>query len=353
MKLPVISDAERLPPLYEKWVHAMLGGAIPREEKATCGACPVLTPGGFHPETKCCTYLPHLPNFLVGSALADPQAEATIRARIERAPHLASPLGLLVPREYLAIYQSAKPAFGRVKHLRCPHFDAGGCSVWAHRNGVCATWFCGHNRPLPGLDFWEGLRDVLGAFEDMLSIWVLLEMGFAPASLERAIAFSRRRPPQVGGPALDAEELDGVPSDAVRATWRSWTRGPEALYREAHLRVAALSFEDVWTLLDAYGRFRVDRLRARYEALVNPTIPRACTVAEVRVEATHAESFTIMAERDMDTLEVPSGLLSALAEFRQGDVARSLAQLAARGTPLSDELVQELFDYGVLRPVED
>ena len=50
---------------------------------------PAGTPTGpdlfFHRDTKCCTYLPDLPNFLVGRILEDPDpALAPGRASVER-----------------------------------------------------------------------------------------------------------------------------------------------------------------------------------------------------------------------------------------------------------------------------
>ncbi len=95
-RLPVLHE-EMLPPLYDKWIRELLGRGVPREERATCEACPMVDDsssseiklGRFSSLTKCCTYTPELPNFLAGMVLADnePATEtgrATLRARIER-----------------------------------------------------------------------------------------------------------------------------------------------------------------------------------------------------------------------------------------------------------------------------
>src|SRR4051812_28924758 len=85
-----------LPPLFAEWTHDMLPGPLPEEPHATCGSCAMLKKEGtptergdvfYSTQTKCCTYLPELKNFLVGRILgdADPAAargRATVVARI-------------------------------------------------------------------------------------------------------------------------------------------------------------------------------------------------------------------------------------------------------------------------------
>jgi len=78
--------ASALPPLYETWMARALPGPIPAETRAPCQQCAMCPPNAgaaaapsspdyFNPQTKCCTYLPQLPNFLVGRILADETPE--------------------------------------------------------------------------------------------------------------------------------------------------------------------------------------------------------------------------------------------------------------------------------------
>ena len=75
-----------LPPLYARWTDELLGGPIPAETRATCLDCAMWVKEGrnpaaydpftgqeisFLPSTKCCTYVPSLPNFLAGGVLLD------------------------------------------------------------------------------------------------------------------------------------------------------------------------------------------------------------------------------------------------------------------------------------------
>lgn len=360
-KLPLVRDVERLPPLYDGWMKELLRGGIPRETKATCGTCPMVDGDrGYRADTKCCTYHPRLPNFLVGSALADPATEAHMQRALRTQVHLVSPLGLLVPRDYLALYGVSTEAFGRARALRCPHYDegvapgkagaTGGCSIWRHRNAVCTTYFCAHDRPLPGDGFWTAARDLLGALEESLSVWALLEVGFPSESLERALLFEAKKKNDVpGGAPLHAHDHDRTVSDELTSFWRGWDDAPEALYRETYALVSGLDFDEALALLGIQGRFRSQRLQQRYGDLLRRTVPPTCSVAEMKFESTSAKTVTIFAESHPETLEVPNAVLQALALFRQGNVKVALEELRERGTPMEPALLQELFDYGILR----
>ncbi|HYL82493.1 MAG TPA: hypothetical protein VEU07_16870, partial [Candidatus Acidoferrum sp.] len=79
MCLPNEKHQSPLPPLYGRWMDDLLPGPIPRETAATCDDCAMWPGPGdqprsdffFLPETKCCTYIPTLPNYLVGRILED------------------------------------------------------------------------------------------------------------------------------------------------------------------------------------------------------------------------------------------------------------------------------------------
>ena len=76
---PVVDDAlEAMPPLYRPWVRAVLEGPVPRERRATCDECPMVRAEppavGFRADTRCCTFHPELPNFLVGAFFREADA---------------------------------------------------------------------------------------------------------------------------------------------------------------------------------------------------------------------------------------------------------------------------------------
>jgi hypothetical protein len=110
-----------LPPLYATWLAQVLAGPIPPETKATCQQCAMCPPNQsspasaapavfFHPQAKCCTYLPRLANFLVGRILADEapegqEGQATIVQRIQ-GKIAVTPLGLQQDSLYRLLAQA-------------------------------------------------------------------------------------------------------------------------------------------------------------------------------------------------------------------------------------------------------
>ena len=79
----MLEESEPLPPLYANWLAELLGGPVPRESRATCDHCAMCSAEGpaaaavgshsyyFDPNVKYCSFVPDLPNFLVGRILSD------------------------------------------------------------------------------------------------------------------------------------------------------------------------------------------------------------------------------------------------------------------------------------------
>ena len=191
-----------LPPLYAGWVDQLLDGPIPAETNATCHDCAMLLTEGerrtplaeseYNPDTKCCTYLPELWNFLVGGVLLESHADAergraTVEARIDRGAQV-TPLGLGKSRTFGLLYKTGgADTFGQSRHMRCPHYlhDEGGlCGVWRNRESTCATWFCKHLRGAVGQTFWSHLHQLLRTAERTLAGWALVQLGLDGSSLD-------------------------------------------------------------------------------------------------------------------------------------------------------------------------
>src|SRR4051812_32253399 len=135
--MPNLLDA--LPSLYGNLLPELFAKGIPAEAKATCANCAMCQPRDdgespssaveavdgqnrfFKPDTKCCTYHPRLPNYLVGALLADSSAEmAEGRRRMEE--KIASGIGLTpqwlrAPAKYSLLYANQRTAFGRASSL--------------------------------------------------------------------------------------------------------------------------------------------------------------------------------------------------------------------------------------------
>lgn len=128
--------------------------------------------------TKCCTFLPQLPNFSIGAILEQqPQ-------RIEVGPaQLRTPMGLLARAQHEDRYRTmvAEGGFGRDTSMRCPYYEqaSGGCGIWAFRDAQCSTWFCRHEHGQRSSDLWAAVRGMLAGVEGALTLWCVREHGLA------------------------------------------------------------------------------------------------------------------------------------------------------------------------------
>src|SRR5690606_32741885 len=102
-------------------------------------------------------------------------------------------------------------AFGRDRSLLCAYFDEGRCTIWAHRESTCATWFCKHERGAAGKRLWRSVHALLGEIEVALSRWAVrvLDPG------EEAVALA------VDGAALHRAvgSVDVLPEAVHRRLW--------------------------------------------------------------------------------------------------------------------------------------
>ena len=358
-QLPVLSNSP-LPPLYAAWMDQLLAGPIPHETDATCDDCVMCASEHetdtaevfFNPQTKCCAYVPALPNFLVGRVIADDTpafaaGRATVEARV-RAGVGVTPLGVDPPPGFAVLYgQSSATLFGRSRTLRCPHYleEGGRCGVWAHRAAICATWYCKHVRGAVGYDFWKALHQLLAAAEQSLARWCVLELDPGGAALRRLF-------PPVGTAArgIDAGVLDGTPDAAAqRARWGHWA-GREVDYYCACARlVGALKWPDVLAIggpeLQIYARL----VREAYERHRATEIPAALKVGPFRIMRLGAVNSLVCSYSSYDPIELPQALIEVLPYFDGRPTSHALANIEAeRGVKLSRALLRKLIDFEIL-----
>jgi hypothetical protein len=265
-----------LPGIYHPLLPAFFDAKAPEERKATCESCAMCPPSGasaaagvvyFRPDTKCCTYHPRLPNYLVGAILADASEEMAegrrrIRAQIAGRTGV-SPRWVAPSRRYtLLLKASRESSFGRSTALLCPYFQEQGglCSIWRYRESDCSTFFCKHEGGADGKIFWSGLDSYLRLVEARLSALAIAHLS-----------------PSLGEPAppngtLSLEELEGRPPTSADYSgyWGSWEGREEALYLACHERVSALRAEELEAIVSAPELAEVE---AAYRRLTAPVLP--------------------------------------------------------------------------------
>ncbi|HEY6506450.1 MAG TPA: hypothetical protein VIY56_00470 [Vicinamibacterales bacterium] len=365
------ADTAQLPSLYQPWVEVLLGGGIPAETEATCGHCAMIPEPGdasrdpaaespsrlsFDPRVKCCTYVPALPNFLVGRILLDTSPEtrpgrASVQARIAAGIGV-TPEGLGPPPVFAVLYaRGAADTFGQAVDLRCPHYqaDSGNCGIWRHRQSVCSTWFCKHDRGAVGQEFWLALRRLLGVVERALAVHCVRTLAPGPAALRLAAERAQE------APALRASDLGGSGSADLAAAdrvWGSYARREEAFYVAAAQLVGALTWTDVLRAGGEELHLACDVLHHAYDALVSTALPKALRTGTLHVSSVGADVVEFTSYSGYDPLVVPRVLFDVLHVFDGRPTTRALAAAAGAGVTLDRAVVRKLVDVGALVDAE-
>lgn len=363
--MPRSPYSDDLPPLYARWASEFLSAPIPVETEATCSNCAMLAAEGgdthlaavtpfFNPDTKCCTYLPVLPNFLIGRMLADDSPEfargrATLEARLDARIAL-SPFGLGRGATFDLLYVTSGPSwFGHARTMRCPHYidDNGGqCGVWRHRAAVCATWFCKHVRGAVGQRFWQALHRLLSAVERELSLWCALELGISSDALRRFL--NERKPVPSPGPA----DLDGVAITAAHA-FGEWSGREPDFFRECARMVNALRWQEIERICGPEVRALTALTREAFDDLRSRTIPRTLRAGPFTVIGPGQHSSVVEGYDGADRLELPNEVLAVLHRF-DGSVSTTQALRtihAETGLTIERDLVRLLVDFEILLAV--
>jgi hypothetical protein len=352
--------------MYAAWISQLLGAHPPHETRATCDDCAMCNDvapeaSSYNPQTKCCTYLPILPAFLVGKVLEGEAPDgahgrATVRERIA-AGAAVTPLGLGMPPRYGLLYEhGAERAFGQSLTMRCPHYlvEGGRCGIWRQRNSVCATWFCKHVRGEVGWTFWESVRELLTSIERELARWCMLQLDVGAEAIAQTLPGSPR--PGSGDCPLSAADLDGH-RDASRAAavWGAWAGREEEFYRACARLVEPLDIEAVLRICGPEVGLRVEVVQQAWRALGDIEPPERLRMGGLVVLRTSKSGERVSTYSSLDPLEMPRALFGALHHFdgrRTNDEVRR-AIVEDGGPRISAGLVRKLADFGVLVPATE
>jgi hypothetical protein len=338
--------------IHNAWLSAVVREEIPPEIYTTCDACPMCDGANprpanrvrpFNKETKCCTYWPVLPNYLVGSALSDTSVQAqegTRRLLRFMTTDVAVPRGLGVPPEYKALYSALTPdSFGDAKELVCPYYqsESGVCTVWRHRNGVCATWHCKPRRGAVGQTFWEAAKALLTHVENSVSLWCALELGIR---LQAA-----RRLPRYAEPWHEPEET----VEASVWYWGRWDHRRDEYYRRCFERASALSWDDVRKLGGIELEARSAALEHAFHKMIEPAPVTRAIPGPLRVVGRTDTDVFVQSYSERDTQRIDARVFHAL-RLGHGQTIDELRATARDqdGVELDDQAIRRLADLRIL-----
>jgi Fe-S-cluster containining protein len=354
-----------LPIIYRDLLADPLAEHVVEETKATCASCAMLEGGCqgtaappvdgrsrfFRPDTKCCTFHPRLPNYLLGGILTDEDPGATegrrrLQARIASRVGV-TPAWLHPPRTFSLLYDNSRGAFGRAGSLRCPFYEtaAGGCTIWAHRDAVCSTYFCKYVAGEDGRRFWTAVKELVSLVEIQLARAALLEL--APELLDRE-PLTRPASAPIG-----PEDVDGAgpPEEQYAAAWGGWAGREVELYVACHAYVRSLRAEDLDALLGLDGRIARRSVRRALDAARSTSLPEVlrldpnATVAWLR-----DGSVALGAYSELEAVALPGAAYPLLTKFTGEDPVSAVRSRlrAEEHADLSDEVLLELYRQRVL-----
>lgn len=177
---------DQLPGFYEKILPEILLDKKWKEIDK-CQSC-IMACGEnsvYSSKTKCCTYYPFIPNYMLGCILSkNEKASIKIKNYIELKKYIL-PIGLCAPESYQYKYtHKVKADFGNNISLLCPFYENGGCQVWAQRNSECISFQCYSSYGERGLRFWQLLGDYLNALEMYMTRNLLIKMGYGTVKID-------------------------------------------------------------------------------------------------------------------------------------------------------------------------
>ncbi|HVS12952.1 MAG TPA: hypothetical protein VMV46_03435 [Thermoanaerobaculia bacterium] len=350
--------ADLLPEGIRPWIPGELRRPKAPERYTTCDDCAMLVPGAdpdagdavFRPDTKCCTYHPWLPNFLVGGLLVDPEpalaaGRSRVLAKIEARVGV-TPVGIRALPLSEHLYKIGHGVFGRSETLRCPYFaqDTGGCTVWRYREAACATWFCKYAEGEDGHRLWRAVRAFLEELEGALVIHALLELGFEG---DRVNAWLPGRS-QLGSREVDRRAPAAREYDEM---WGPWVGREGELYGRCLEVVRQVDGEQARAMTGARGRLRLDAIRRLGDRIDRGEVPERLRLNPDLGYSPDGDGRALLTTYSpYDPARISQGLFAALHEFdgrRSNQEAQSAIE-ARHGFRLSPSLVLRLHRQRIL-----
>ena len=354
--MTVVTSA--LPPLHNAWLGTLTGILdLPSEPKATCGDCVMC--GGversasrvtFAPDVKCCSYVPHLANFLVGRSLLGPGRES-ITNRIARRAGV-TPLGLGLSHADIRRLVGAQSHFGRSPVVVCPHFveETKGCAIWQTRNAVCSTWFCKHERGAVSQRFWHAVRDLLIAAEERSAYLCLIEGGI-PNEQVSAVLGHRAAVRETVARANSGEVAHEIAPDDESADWYArmwgdWAGREEDWFLRAAEHVTAKRDDELVSSMNGV-RHLSQAVCDRWDDLTAHDVPDRLTFSPGTGSEATPDVLRLIGYSPFDPLLLPAALQADLHRLDGRPIAQVREGIDPHSSPLDDDLLGRLHDFGI------
>lgn len=330
--------------MYHGLLVNVINQTYPEERFATCTSClNCQSPKSPYLSTKCCTYHPSLPNYLVGGILADSGQTGELgRARAQKLVASGigvTPYGLLRPTAQASLRREVMPALriptaAEAESLLCTFYDRGHCTVWNYREHLCSTYFCYSVGGVAGKGFWRVVNEYLKLVEREFCLYALVTLGWPAEQL------------RLGNPLADWQPASSARAVRRRqSAWREWAGREADLYLECFRIISALDATAADRILGWKGRRLEERLHASLIRFTDAVIPERLQRAEAtRVEDDEDNQVRVRVGAGPHAV-VPRLVAAFLVQF---DGVRSTSEVVRLAASLGIDLARHV---GPLRQV--
>ena len=266
---------QQLPTMYQSFLPDVFSKPIAIEAYADCSDCNMCQPNSivsdqrfFSSKTKCCTFKPIVPNYLIGGIINDTAIKSKITDFITNKSPKMMPLGYFPSQQELNEYASILPHnFGIDDTVMCELLDNGNCSIWKYRNSMCSTYFCHYFKGKFGKLFWEDVRDFLQHIECVLSEFCCYELGISNHYLKS----------HTTNFFINVESAVNNERNKIKAIpftdWGQWANKQHAFYTRCTKLVEKLTEADIRALAPITYDIKKQALDESYSAMISENIP--------------------------------------------------------------------------------
>ncbi len=263
---------QQLPDIYRALLPDIFSRDIPIELYADCQNCNMCKPNAiasnqlfFSEKTKCCTFHPIIPNYLVGCILAE--SEKTLIHDAAKNGTNITPLGYFPSTQDLRHYASIIPdQFGIDESAMCHFLDNGNCSIWKYRNSICSTYFCRYAKGHHGKRFWEDVRDFLQFVECMISEHCCYLLGIPVDYLKNATTNFFINVQE----SLQDNNKKQLPDDAM---WGKWAVNKPQFFNECRSICKQLTLSAIQNLHPTQYHIKLTALEKSFNRMMRPKLP--------------------------------------------------------------------------------
>jgi hypothetical protein len=350
---------EYVPAFYHRLLPPFFEREIPAEVFTKCDSCPMTAASReemdfdlakpFAPDTKCCTFIPRLPNYFVGAILTDQDMETgreLLKNRMQERRGIF-PQGIYPDKKYRLLYEyGRKNGFGKSALLKCPYYLQGefNCSLWKYRESICATWFCKYLGGETGRAFWNEMRDLFKLIQEKLIEHAMQKQGFNVV------------PPFGDDEHLSCEDLDDLPMNGreYQLRWQQWEGREEEFYIHCFKIISRLKVDEFNQILGSEFSDQMKGLEEKYHQLI--AIPEFLKLnPEYELEEVIPGTYRLRLHSYLDrndsmityAFDVPGIIVDCFRKLNKTDLI--LKELSEDfGIELGKDIVIAMYQHGIL-----